>query len=87
MGGVTVVIATHFHRWWFNDRRWRIFTTGSMSRVGVFQLLYAESFRDMSNGERAKFIVEASGSINLVILGVLSGILLFLISWFVTKTF
>ncbi len=42
--------------------------------------LYAESFRDMSSGERAKFIINASSSISTVILGVLTGILLILIS-------
>jgi lysylphosphatidylglycerol synthetase-like protein (DUF2156 family) len=70
-----------------------IFVAGAFSRLvagqewGVFQLLYAESFRNMSSGERAKFIIEASGSVNLVILGLLSGTLLILISWLVTKVF
>ena len=45
-----------------------------------FQMLSAESFRDMSPGERADFIVNASSSVRLVVLGVVSGILLFLIS-------
>jgi hypothetical protein len=45
-----------------------------------FQLLSAESFRDMSPGERADFIVNASSSVRLIILGLLSGILLILIS-------
>jgi hypothetical protein len=46
----------------------------------TFQLLSAESFRGMSSSERANFIIEASSSISALILGVLSGILLILIS-------
>jgi hypothetical protein len=66
---------------------------GASSRLGAgqewsrFRLLYAESFRDMSNGERANFIIGASSSVSLVILGLLSGVLLILISVFVTKLF
>jgi hypothetical protein len=66
---------------------------GALSRLGAsqewrnFQSLYAESFRDMSNDERATFIVNASSSVSLVILGLLSGILLVLISVLVTKMF
>jgi hypothetical protein len=57
-----------------------------MSRVAAgqewndFQLLDAESFRGMSSGERASFIIDASSRMSTVILGVLTGILLFLIS-------
>ncbi len=63
-----------------------VIIAGTASRLGAsqeranFQLLYAESFRDMSNTERANFIINASSSIRLVILGLLSGILLMLIS-------
>jgi hypothetical protein len=46
----------------------------------TFQLLNAESFREMSSSERANFIINASSSISLVILGLLSGLLLILIS-------
>jgi hypothetical protein len=46
----------------------------------TFQLLSAESFREMSSSERANFIINASSSISLVILGLLSGLLLILIS-------
>jgi hypothetical protein len=59
---------------------------GAFSRLGAgqdwdsFQMLSAESFRDMSPGERANFIVNASSPVRLVILGLLSGILLILIS-------
>lgn len=44
------------------------------------QLLYAESFREMSSSERENFIINASSSISTVILGLLSGLLLILIS-------
>jgi len=64
---------------------------GTSSRLGAgqerhnFQLLYAESFRDMSTDERANFIVNVSNSARVLILGVSSGILLFLISWLLIK--
>jgi hypothetical protein len=66
---------------------------GVSSRLGAgqewasFQSLYAESFRDMSSSERANFIISVSSSLSLVILGLLSGIMLILISVFVTKMF
>lgn len=66
---------------------------GLSSRLGAgqewrnFQLLHAESFRDMSSSQRANLIVEASSSASLVILGLLSGILLILISVLVTEMF
>ena len=50
-----------------------------------YQSVYAESFRDMSSGERAKYIINASSSYRLVILGLLSGILLILIAFVLTK--
>jgi len=70
-----------------------IIVAGAFSRLvagqewSVFQLLYAESFRNMSGSERAEFIIKASSSANLVILGLLTGIMLILISYFVTKLF
>jgi len=70
-----------------------IIVAGAFSRLvagqewGVFQSLYAESFRDMSSGERAEFIISASSSVSQLILGLLSGIMLILISAFVTKMF
>lgn len=70
-----------------------VIVAGGASRLGAgqewnsFQGLYAESFRDMSSSERANFIVDASSSVRLVILGLLSGILLILISVFVWKLF
>jgi hypothetical protein len=45
-----------------------------------YQLLYAESFREMSRSEQADLIVSASSSMSTVILGLLSGISLILIS-------
>jgi hypothetical protein len=62
---------------------------GGISRASAgedwttFQLLSGESFRGMSSSERANFIIEASSSISALILGVLSGILLILISLFI----
>jgi hypothetical protein len=66
---------------------------GLSSRLGAgqewasFRSLYAESFRDMSSSERANFIINASSSVSLVMLGLLSGVLLILISVFVTEMF
>lgn len=66
---------------------------GTSSRLGAgqgwsqFRSLYAESYRNMSTSERADFIVNVSSSFNLVILGLLSGIMLILISAFVTEMF
>jgi hypothetical protein len=51
------------------------------------QTLYAESFRGMSNSERANFIINASSSYRLVILGLLSGITLIIISALVYRIF
>ena len=45
-----------------------------------FQSLNAESFRGMSSSEQANFIINTSSSISTVVLGLLSGILLILIS-------
>lgn len=56
------------------------YTAGQNWRV--FQFLHAESFRQMSSGDRANFIIDASSSGHLVILGLLSGGLLILISVF-----
>jgi hypothetical protein len=59
---------------------------GALSRQAAgqdwhrFQLLSAESFRDMSPAERADAIVNASSPVRLVILGLTSGVLLMLIS-------
>lgn len=68
-----------------------IIIAGASSRLSAgrdwenFQLLNAESFRNMSSGERAEYIINASSSLRLVILGSLSGILLMLISAIAAK--
>ena len=70
-----------------------VIVAGTASRLGAgqewsnFQSLYAESFRDMSSSERANFIVNASSSVSMLIMGLFSGILLILISVFVTRIF
>ena len=70
-----------------------VIVAGTASKLGAgqdwisSQRLHAESFRDMSPSEQANSIVNASSSVRLVILGLLSGILLFLISALVTKLF
>lgn len=52
-----------------------------------YERLSAESFRDMSPGERANHIVNESSSIRLVILGLVSGIALIIISLLVWDLF
>ena len=67
--------------------------TGGMSRLLAgqewtrYQLFSAESFHNMKSGEQANFIINASSSYRLVILGLLSGILLIIISAILTKPF
>ena len=59
---------------------------GASSRLAAgqdlerFRGLYADSYRNMSPAERADFIVNASSSVRLVVIGLLLGILLMLIS-------
>ena len=66
---------------------------GGLSRMSAGQswnsllLPHSESLRDMSSSERANYIVQASSTVRLLILGLLSGILLILISVFLSKTF
>lgn len=66
---------------------------GALSRMaagqewGSYRSVHAESFNHMSSSERANFIINASSSLRLAILGLLSGMLLFIISWSVTKFF
>ncbi|HTX78759.1 MAG TPA: hypothetical protein VMC62_03785 [Longilinea sp.] len=68
-----------------------VFVAGASSRLGAgreldsFQRIHAKSFHNMSSGERVSFIVDASSSFHLVILGLLSGGLLILASVLVTK--
>ena len=51
----------------------------------IFQLLSAESFKGMSSGERAEFIINTSSPVHNLILSVLIGILLIVISLLVVK--
>ena len=63
-----------------------IIIAGASSRYAAGQgwnsylLVNGESFRDMSSSERANYIVEASSTLSTVILGVLTGILLIILS-------
>lgn len=61
------------------------FTTKQM--WNVFQQLDAESFRGMSSHERVNFIIEASSSVSLLALGLLSGGLLIAAAVVATKWF
>jgi hypothetical protein len=66
---------------------------GTSSRLAAgqqrnfFQQIYADSFREMSASEQANFIIQASSSVRVVILGLVSGILLCSLSFFITKLF
>jgi hypothetical protein len=51
----------------------------------AFQSLHAESFHNMSMSEQSNYIINASNSFSLVILGLISGTLLILISVIVMK--
>ena len=63
-----------------------VILAGTASRLGAGQdrgnylLLNAESFREMNSSERANLIIDASTSMSLIILGLLTGIWLILIS-------
>lgn len=63
-----------------------IIVAGGLSRSAAggewntFQRISADSFRDMSPGERANFILNANSPVRLVILGLFSGISLIIIS-------
>ena len=67
--------------------------TGAGSRLGAgqgwnnFQLLNEVNFRNMSADERADFVLSATSSVRLVVLGFLGGIFLILTSVLVTKLF
>jgi hypothetical protein len=101
IAGVVIGVIGHIKKWdtsliysnAFFIAGCLVIIAGASSRLGAsqewsnFQLLYAESFRDMSNDERANFIINASSSVSLVILGLLSGILLILISVIMAKMF
>jgi hypothetical protein len=101
IAGIVVGIIGYFSKWdtslqygnAFFIAACLLFIAGTASRLGTGREanpsrgLYAESFRGMSPSEQANFVLNASNSFRLVILGVLSGVLLALISWLVTKLF
>lgn len=70
-----------------------VFVGGAASRLGAAQewttsvLIHPETFRDLTGAERTGRIMETASSFRLVILGLLSGILLCLISEFVAILF
>jgi hypothetical protein len=63
-----------------------VILAGTASRLGAGQersnhlLVSAESFREMNSSERANLIIDASTSMSLVILGLLTGVWLILFS-------
>jgi hypothetical protein len=99
--GIVIVIIGNVNKWETSIRYSNAFFIagclmiigGAFSRMaagqewGIFQRFSAESFRDMSPGERANYIVEASSSVRLVIVGVVSGVLLMLLSLVVWNLF
>ena len=92
--GVVIGIIGYFNKWnssiaysnAFFLAGCLVIVAGTASRLGAgqewnnFQLLNAESFREMNISERANFILDASSSMSTVILGLLTGILLILIA-------
>ena len=93
-----IVVAIGYMNKWDTSRAYSdaffiagclLMAAGGLSRLAAgqewssFHFLYAESFRGMSNSERANLIIDASSSFRLVILGLLSGILLIIASLFV----
>ena len=66
---------------------------GALSRFAAsqernsFQLISAEGFRGMSASERANLIIDVSSSFRHVILGLLTGIFLFLLSVLAARLF
>lgn len=99
IAGIGIVVIGHLNNWNTSISYSNAFfiagglmiVAGGMSRMiagqswFAFQFIYSESFRNMSSGERANFIIEASSSARFVIMGVMSGILLILISVIVAK--
>ncbi len=100
MAAVLVIVAIGYLKKWDNSTAYSnaffvaaclMVIGGAFSRLsagqewGSFQLLHAESFREMSRGERASFIVDVSSNFRLVIVGLASGFLLMLIAWFLMK--
>ncbi len=92
--GVVIVIVGYINKWnspiaysnAFFLAGCLVIVAGTAARLGAGRelsntpLIHAESFREMSNIERASFIIDTNSPVSLVILGVLTGILLMLIS-------
>ncbi len=57
----------------------------SIQSYTPLQNISSDSFREMSPGERVGYIVEASSPYRLVVIGLMSGIILFLISAYLAK--
>jgi len=101
MIGIAIVIIGTTKKWYSSITYSNAFfiagalmiVAGAFSRLAAgedwnnFQLVSGESFRGMSSSERANYIIDASSSVSLLILGLLSGLLLILLSVLVTKMF
>ncbi len=63
-----------------------LIVAGPVSRLSAgqqwdhYQRIYSESFRSMSGPQRANFIIEASNSASTLVIGILSGVLLVIVS-------
>ena len=63
-----------------------LIVAGTVSRLSAgqqwdhYQRIYSESFRSMSGPQRANFIIEASNSVSTLVIGILSGVLLVIVS-------
>jgi sulfite exporter TauE/SafE len=59
---------------------------GGMSRLAAgedwktYQMLSGESFRGMSSGDRANYIINISSQLSTMLVGILTGIVLFILS-------
>jgi hypothetical protein len=94
LAGIVIAVIGHLKEWDTSAKYSNaFFIAGALVIIGclssrmaasedwnTFRRLGGGSFRDMSPTERANFIVEVSSSLRLVIVGLLSGISLFIIS-------
>ncbi len=68
-----------------------LIVAGPVSRLSAgqqwdhYQRIYSESFRAMSGPQRANFIIEASNSASTLVIGILSGVLLVIVSAILAK--
>ena len=99
--GIAIVIIGNINQWdtsiaysnAFFIAGCLLIITGGMSRLLAgqewvrYQLFSSESLRNMNSSDQANYIINASSSFKLVILGVLSGILLIIVSAILTKPF